>query len=69
MARAPFEKISIMPSKGQTIAAFLSFLSKDVESDPGKLRAFSPDLARKIARLTQGVTFDPGETIEGDVEL
>jgi antitoxin PrlF len=51
------------------IAAFLSFLSKDVESDPGKLTAFSPELAKHIASLTQGVKFDPDETIEGDVEL
>jgi antitoxin PrlF len=51
------------------IAAFLSFLSKDVECDPGKLRALSPELARQIARLTKGVTFDADETIEGDVEL
>jgi predicted nucleic acid-binding Zn-ribbon protein len=40
-----------------------------IESDPGKLRALSPELAKHIASLTQGVTFDPDETIEGDVEL
>jgi len=65
MAQAPFEEVSTISS----IAAFLSFLSKDVESDPGKLRAFSPELARRIASQTQGVTFDPDESIEGDVEL
>jgi hypothetical protein len=69
MARAPIKETSTISSEGQTIAAFLSFLSKDVESDPGKLRAFSPELTRHVASLTQGVTFDPGETIEGDVEL
>jgi antitoxin PrlF len=51
------------------IVAFLSFLSKDVESDPGKLKALSPELARHIASLTRGVPFDPDETIEGDVKL
>jgi hypothetical protein len=69
MARAPFKETSTISSEGQTTAAFLSFLSKDIESDPGKLKAFSPGLARHIARLTQGVTFDPGEAIEGDVAL
>jgi hypothetical protein len=42
MAQAPFKEINTISSKGQTFAAFLSFLSKDVESDPGKLRALSP---------------------------
>jgi hypothetical protein len=69
MARAPFDEISTLSSKRQTIGVFLSFLSKDVESDPGKLKAFSPELATHIASLTRDVTFDPGETIEGDVEL
>jgi hypothetical protein len=69
MAQAPCNKIGTISSERQTAAAFLSFLSKDIESDPGKLRAFSPALAMHIASLTQDVTFDPGETIEGDVEL
>ena len=69
MARAPFKEISTISSEGQATAAFLSSLSKDIESDPGKLRAFSPELARHIASLTQGVTFDPDETIEGGVAL
>jgi antitoxin PrlF len=51
------------------IAAFLAFLSKDVESDPGKLKAFSPELAKRIASLTRDVKFDPEETIEGEVDL
>jgi hypothetical protein len=69
MAKAPFEEASTLSSEGQTTAAFLSSLSRDIESDPGKLQAFSPELGKYIASLTQGATFDPGETIEGDVEL
>jgi hypothetical protein len=66
MAQTPFKEVRTISSKGQTT---LSFLSQDIESDPGKLRAFTPELARHIASLTQGVTFDPDATIEGDVDL
>jgi antitoxin PrlF len=51
------------------IAAFLSFLSKDTEAHPEKLRAFAPELARHIAGLTGEIVFDPDAEIDGDVEL
>lgn len=51
------------------IASFLSFLSKDIEANPSKLRAFPPELAKHIASLTEGIGFDPDAEIEGDVEL
>lgn len=51
------------------IASFLSFLSKDIEANPEKLRAFPLGLAKHIASLTRGVEFDPDAEIDGDVEL
>lgn len=51
------------------IAAFLSFLAKDVESHPHRLRAFPPALAKSIAKLTADVVSDPDAAIDGDVDL
>ena len=51
------------------IAAFLSFLAKDMEAHPDRLRAFPPDLAKSVASLIEGVEFDPDDQIEGDVDL
>ena len=52
-----------------TIAAFLSFLAKDLESHPGQIRAFPPELAKAITKLTAGVASDPDAPIEGDFDL
>jgi antitoxin PrlF len=51
------------------VAAFLSFLARDMKRHPGKLKALTPDLARQIAELVEGVEFDPDAPIEGDVDL
>ena len=51
------------------IASFLSFLAKDIEQNPQTLQALSPDLAKHIADLVDGVEFDPDAPIEGDVDL
>jgi antitoxin PrlF len=51
------------------IAAFLSFLSKDIQAHPEKLRAFPVSLARRIESLTKGIEFDPDAEIHGDVDL
>jgi antitoxin PrlF len=52
-----------------TIAAFLSFLAKDLESHPDQISAFPPELARAVAELTADVASDPDAPIEGDVDL
>ena len=49
--------------------AFLSFLARDIEHNPGNLKGLTPDLARRIAELVDGVDFDPDAPIEGDVGL
>jgi antitoxin PrlF len=45
-------------------AAFLAFLAKDIEQNPQTLRSLSPDLAKHIASLVDGVEFDPDAAIE-----
>jgi antitoxin PrlF len=52
-----------------TIAAFLSFLSRDVGTHPEMLRAFPAGLAKRIATLTEGVEFDPNAKSEDAVAL
>ncbi len=51
------------------VGAFLSFLARDIEHNPGNLKGLTPDLARRIAELVDGVDFDPDAPIEGDVGL
>jgi antitoxin PrlF len=51
------------------IASFLSFLSTDMQAHPERLSALTPELARHIAALTEGIEFDPDAAIDGDVEI
>lgn len=51
------------------IAAFLTFLAKDIEAYPDRLQTLSPEMVARIDELTEGMTFDPDEPIEGDVDL
>lgn len=51
------------------LGAFLSFLAKDIEDHPERLQTMSPEMAKHITSLTEGMTFDPDEAIEGDVDL
>ena len=51
----------------RTIDAFLTYLAKDIESHPGKLSSFPPELAKKIADLTSDVECDPDASIEANV--
>lgn len=49
--------------------AFLAFLAADVQRRPDQLAALSPELAARIAALTEGVESDPEAAIHGDVAL
>ena len=51
------------------IASFLSFLARDIEKSPQRLKALSPDLAKRIASLVKGVEVDLDAPIAGDVDL
>jgi antitoxin PrlF len=51
------------------IAAFLTFLARDIESRPEAIEALSPALAATIEALTKDIDADPGEEIHGDVDL
>jgi antitoxin PrlF len=49
--------------------AFLGLLARDIQRRPRSLTALTPEFRARIAALTQGMTFDPDEPIEGEVEL
>jgi antitoxin PrlF len=51
------------------IAAFLSFLAKDIVANPDKIAGFPPGLLDSVAALTENIEFDPDAEIEGDVDL
>ncbi|CAN5476910.1 type II toxin-antitoxin system PrlF family antitoxin [soil metagenome] len=51
------------------LGAFLDFLANDIASHPAKLKTLSPTMAKRMASLTKGMTFDPDEPIEGNVDL
>lgn len=51
------------------IAAFLTFLAKDIEANPDRVQTLSPEMMERIEQLTAGMEFDPDEPIEGPVDL
>lgn len=51
------------------LGAFLGFLARDIGEHPERLKTIAPDLAARIAALTDGVDSDPGTEIDGDVAL
>lgn len=51
------------------IASFLSFLARDIEKSPQNLKTLSPDLAKRIASLVEGIEVDLDAPIDGDVDL
>jgi antitoxin PrlF len=51
------------------IGSFLAFLARDIERHPENLKAFPPELKKRLAGLVEGVAVDLESTIEGDVDL
>ncbi len=51
------------------IDRFLDFLADDIKQRPQAIKALSPDLAARIAALTEGMDLDLDAAIEGDVAL
>jgi len=51
------------------LAPFLELLAQDFANRPEAIVALSPNLARRIEQLTEGVTGDPDAPIEGEVAL
>ena len=51
------------------LGAFLGFLARDIGEHPERLETIAPDLAARIAALTDGVDADTGTAIEGEVAL
>ena len=48
---------------------FLEFLARDMSRRPQALAALTPALAERIGKLVKGMRVDPGEAIEGKVDL
>lgn len=51
------------------IDGFLNFLARDMEAHPERIEAIPPDLARRIAGLTEGMEIDLDAAIEGEVDV
>lgn len=51
------------------IDRFLDFVADDIKRRPQAIKALSPDLAARIAALTEGIDADLDGTIDGDVSL
>ena len=51
------------------IGRFLDFVAADIKRHPQAIKALSPDLAARIAALTEGVYVDLDAAIDGDVSL
>jgi antitoxin PrlF len=56
-------------SEDPALAAFLAFLAADIQGRPDQLSVLSPELAVRIAALTEGIDSDPEAAIQGDVAL
>ena len=57
------------PQEDPALAPFLALLERDIAGRPDALVSFTPDLAMRMAAATEGVTADPGATIEGEIDL
>ncbi|HEY9092243.1 type II toxin-antitoxin system PrlF family antitoxin [Parasphingorhabdus sp.] len=51
------------------IDAFLGFLATDIKQHPEKIKALAPDLAKRITVLTDGISVNLDDEIDGDVAL
>lgn len=51
------------------IDRFLEFMASDIRKHPEAIKALSPDLAARIAALTEGMEIDLDAGIDGDVSL
>jgi hypothetical protein len=51
------------------IGALLQFLAKDMQANPGRLQAFSPDLMASIGELVEGIEVDLDAPIGGEVAI
>jgi len=56
-------------SDDPAIDAFLGFLATDIKLHPQKIKALTPDLAKRIAALTDGISVNLDDEIDGDVAL
>jgi antitoxin PrlF len=57
------------PHSDPAIGAFLQFLAKDMQANPSRLQALSPDLMASIGELVEGIEVDLDAPIEGEVAI
>ena len=51
------------------VNSFLKFLAEDVIRHPDGLKMLAPALAERISMLTEGMTVEFGDAIDGEVDL
>jgi antitoxin PrlF len=51
------------------MTAFLTFLARDIERNPGHVASLSPTLISRIDALVKDIEIDTDDPIEGDVAL
>jgi antitoxin PrlF len=56
-------------SEDPAIGEFIDFLADDLQKRPETVKALSPELAARIAALTDEIETDPNAAIDGDVAL
>ena len=63
------DEVTTGGSADPVMAAFLSFLAKDIADKPARVEPLSPALIEEARALTKGVTVDDGEALPDDVGL
>jgi antitoxin PrlF len=57
------------PGSIDPLDAFLTFLAGDIAHRPEAVRALTPEFRARIAKLTEGVSVDFDEPIDGKIAL
>ena len=61
--------VRVEEDEDPAIGRFLEFMASDMRKHPETIKALSPDLAVRIAALTEGMDMDLDAPIDGDVSL
>ena len=63
------DEVATGRSADPVMAAFLSFLAKDITNKPARVKPLSAARMKEARALTKGVTVDDSETLPDDVSL
>jgi antitoxin PrlF len=53
----------VIEEEDPVLAAFLAFLAKEMEANPGRIRPLDAKLAKRAARLTKGMELNLNEDL------